>query len=293
LAFYRKALSADHFNYTSYRDKVTHKKVNVVNCWEDMLPIDMGMVTESGGMSAYRALECAVRHLKEGVIDAVVTAPINKHNIQNADFRFAGHTEYFSAQFGAKESLMFMVSENLRIGVATGHMPVKDISTRLTHELLTSKLSIMVESLKEDFAIAKPRVAVLGLNPHAGEEGLLGTEEQEIIQPVISDFKRKGNLMFGPFPADGFFGKGEYKKFDGIMAMYHDQGLIPFKTLSFSKGVNFTAGLPIVRTSPDHGTAYPLAGKNEASYDSMQAAIFMAMDILKSRMEIIPAAVNE
>ena len=292
LAFYRKTIGAGQFNYSSYRNEVQHKKINVVNCWDDMLPIDMGQVTEAGGTSSYRALEMAVRHLKEGVIDAVVTAPINKENIQRDDFRFAGHTEYFADAFGARDSLMFMVSDNLRVGVVTGHIPLKEVSQKLDRKLLETKLKIMLSSLKEDFGIGKPRIAVLGLNPHAGEAGLLGTEDQDIIAPVIEKLKEKGNLVYGPFPADGFFGKAEYSKFDGIMAMYHDQGLIPFKTLTFQKGVNFTAGLPIIRTSPDHGTAYDLCGKNEANEGSMRAAIFMAYDILKERMEKIPAEVS-
>ncbi len=293
LAFYRKALSADHFNYTTYKNEIIHKKVNVVNCWQDMLPIDLGQVTEAGGTSSYRALEGAVRHLKEGVIDAIVTAPINKQNIQNDDFRFAGHTEFFAAQFGTKDSLMFMVSDSLRVAVATGHIPLKDVAASLTADVLTSKLNIMLESLRNDFGIGKPRIAVLGLNPHAGEDGLLGSEEKDIIQPVIDTFKNNGNLIFGPFPADGFFGKGDYRKYDGILAMYHDQGLIPFKSLSFQQGVNFTAGLPIVRTSPDHGTAYGLAGKNEASEGSMREAIFMAKDILMSRLDKMPAELSD
>ncbi len=288
LAFYRKALDIENFNYTTFRNEVQHKTINVVNCWEDMLPIDMGKVTEAGGTSSYKALEQSVKDLKDGIIDAVVTGPINKHNIQRDDFRFAGHTEYFAATFGAQDSLMFMVSEGLRIGVVTGHIPLKEVSAKLTKELISRKLKIMETSLREDFGIGKPRIAVMGLNPHAGEDGLLGTEDQEVIAPVIDEFKNKGSLVFGPFPADGFFGKGQYKKYDGILAMYHDQGLIPFKTIASHQGVNFTAGLSIIRTSPDHGTAYDLAGKNEAGENSMRAAIFMAYDILKVRTENMP-----
>jgi 4-hydroxythreonine-4-phosphate dehydrogenase len=269
---------------------VQHKNINVVNCWDEMLPIEMGQVTESGGTSSFMALEQSVKDLNAGIIDAVVTAPINKHNIQRDEFRFAGHTEYFASAFGAQDSLMFMVSEDLRIGVVTGHIPLKDVSKKLTKGLISRKLKIMETSLREDFGIGKPKIAVLGLNPHAGEDGLLGTEDQEVIAPVIKEFKDKGKLVFGPFPADGFFGKGQYRNYDGILAMYHDQGLIPFKTIASQQGVNFTAGLPIIRTSPDHGTAYDLAGKNAANENSMRAAIFMAYDILKVRMKNMPVA---
>ncbi|MCA6073833.1 4-hydroxythreonine-4-phosphate dehydrogenase PdxA [Fulvivirga sedimenti] len=290
LAFYRKALNIENFNYSSFKNEVQHKNINVVNCWDEMLPIEMGQVTESGGTSSFMALEQSVKDLNAGIIDAVVTAPINKHNIQRDEFRFAGHTEYFASAFGAQDSLMFMVSEDLRIGVVTGHIPLKDVSKKLTKGLISRKLKIMETSLREDFGIGKPKIAVLGLNPHAGEDGLLGTEDQEVIAPVIKEFKDKGKLVFGPFPADGFFGKGQYRNYDGILAMYHDQGLIPFKTIASQQGVNFTAGLPIIRTSPDHGTAYDLAGKNAANENSMRAAIFMAYDILKVRMKNMPVA---
>ena len=286
ISFYRKQLKADQFNFSTLNNnQPAQRKINVCNCWDDMVPIDAGQITEAGGVASFRALEKSVEHLKEGVIDALVTGPINKDNIQQDQFTFAGHTEYFAERFKARDSLMFMVSENLRIGVVTGHIPLSEVAGRITPELLKLKLEIMEASLRNDFNIDKPKIAVLGLNPHAGENGLLGHEEKEVITPVIKAFKQRGVLMAGPFPADGFFGKGDHQKFDGIMAMYHDQGLVPFKALTFQNGVNFTAGLPIIRTSPDHGTAYNLVGKKKASESSMRAALFMAYDIYKCRME--------
>jgi 4-hydroxythreonine-4-phosphate dehydrogenase len=286
ISFYRKQMKADQFSFITLNDDhPAHRKINVCNCWDEMIPIDVGQITEAGGTASYKALEKSVKHLKEGVIDALVTGPINKDNIQQEKFTFAGHTEYFAARFETRDSLMFMVSDTLRIGVVTGHLPLKDVASTITTELLTHKLEIMEASLRNDFNIEKPKIAVLGLNPHAGENGLLGTEEDEIISPVIKSFKQRGVLMAGPFPADGFFGKGDYRKFDGIMAMYHDQGLVPFKALTFQNGVNYTAGLPIIRTSPDHGTAYSLVGKKKASENSMRAALFMAYDIYKCRKE--------
>ncbi len=286
ISYYKKAFELDDFNYTHYRDnKFLFNKVNVVNCWDEMIEINAGTVTPEVGAASFMALKMAVEHLKEGKIDAVVTAPINKNNIQSDDFKFAGHTEYFTESFNSKDSLMFLTSKDLRVGVVTGHIPLKEVSQKITKELIQKKLSIMEHSLKHDFGIAKPKIAVMGLNPHAGEEGLLGDEDHNVIKPAIEELRNKGKLIFGPYPADGFFGKGEYKKFDAILAMYHDQGLIPFKTLAFDNGVNFTAGLPIIRTSPDHGTAYDIAGKNQASEQSMREAIYLAYDIYKNRSE--------
>ena len=286
ISYYRKAFDLNDFNYTHFRDnKFTYSKINIVNCWDEMIEINAGSVTPEVGAASFKAPQKAVEHLEDGLIDAVVTAPINKNNIQSDDFKFAGHTEYFTESFDSKDSLMFLTSEDLKVGVVTGHIPLKDVSKNVTKELIIKKLKIMEESLRIDFGISKPRIAVLGLNPHAGEEGLLGSEDGEVIKPAIDEIKNKGKLVFGPFPADGFFGKGEYKKFDAVLAMYHDQGLIPFKTLAFNNGVNFTAGLPIIRTSPDHGTAYDIAGKNLANESSMREAIFMAYDIFKNRSE--------
>lgn len=285
LSYYRKALKYTDFNYHQLNegDKAHPEKVNVMNCWQEMIEINMGQETSEGGRAALLALQKAAQHLQKGMIDGIVTAPINKNNIQSDEFRFPGHTEFFTETFGAKDSLMLLCSEGLRVGVVTGHIPLKEVSKQLTAEKLRSKLLILEKTLHKDFGIGKPRVAVLGLNPHAGEGGLLGNEEQELILPVIQELKEKGKLIFGPFPADGFFGTGQFKKFDGILAMYHDQGLIPFKTLAFESGVNYTAGLSIVRTSPDHGTAYDISGQGIASEQSIREAIYMACDIIRRR----------
>lgn len=285
LAYYKKALQLEEFNYSQSKDpdQFHSRKINVVNCWGDMVEINTGTVTTEAGTSAYQALEKACEDLKNGHLDGIVTAPINKNNIQNEKFKFAGHTEYLTQYFGSKESLMFLISGNLRVGVVTGHIPLQEVSKTITKELIISKIELMASSLIKDFGILKPKIAVLGLNPHAGEEGLLGQEEIEIIKPAIEICKSKGMLVFGPFPADGFFGTNQYQKVDGVLAMYHDQGLIPFKTLAFDSGINFTAGLSVVRTSPDHGTAYDIAGKNLASENSMREAVYLACDIVKNR----------
>ena len=287
LSYYRKSLHLEDFQYGQVKQEngVRDKKVNVVNCWQEMIEISAGSDTKEAGNAALLSLQKAVKDLKEKRIDALVTGPINKNNIQSDAFRFPGHTEYFTESFDARGSLMLMVSDDLKVGVATGHVPLKDVHKKINKELLKSKLHILIASLKNDFGRSKPKVAVLGLNPHAGEGGLLGQEEHDIIRPIVEEFKNKGNLVFGPFPADGFFGKGEFKKFDGILAMYHDQGLIPFKTMAYQSGVNYTAGLPIIRTSPDHGTAYSIAGKSIADESSMRSALMMAYDIFKSRNE--------
>ena len=239
------------------------------------------------GNCAYLALREATNYLKEDKIDAIVTAPINKKNIQRDDFKFVGHTDFIAEELGAEDNLMLMVNEDLRIGVVTAHVPVGEIQKHLTKEAVESKLRIMLQSLKKDFGIDKPKVALLGLNPHAGEDGLLGKEEVEVIEPVINEYKNKGHLVFGPFPSDGFFGTLQYQKYDGILAMYHDQGLIPFKMLGFESGVNYTAGIPKVRTSPDHGTAYSLTGKNQASQTSMREAIYLAANTVKIRNQAV------
>ncbi|GHE60321.1 4-hydroxythreonine-4-phosphate dehydrogenase PdxA [Roseivirga thermotolerans] len=285
LSHYKTLLDIEKFvfNQTQKADQIRYNKLNVINCVED-IEVTPGEETKEAGALALAAIQQASQDLKEGKIDAIVTAPINKNNIQSDSFQFPGHTEFFTETFGAEESLMFLCSEQMRIGVATGHISVAQIKERLTAEVIEKKASLMLRSLKKDFGITKPKVAVLGLNPHAGEDGLLGTEENEIIRPVINAFKEKGELVFGPYPADGFFGNASQTKFDGVLAMYHDQGLIPFKTLAFEDGVNFTAGLSIVRTSPDHGTAYNIAGKGLANEQSMRAAIYMARDIWVNRM---------
>lgn len=285
ISYYRKALELSDFNYNQIKDvsHVFHRKVNVYNLWEEVVEIKMGEENETGGKYALLSLQAAVKDLKEGIIDGIVTAPISKNNIQSEEFKFPGHTEYLAEAFGVKDHLMLMVGDKMKIGLVTGHISVKGIASALGKELIMKKLTVLAKTLKEDFGIKKPRIAVLGLNPHAGENGLLGNEEKDVISPVIKDFRDRGNLAFGPFPADGFFGSLLYSKYDGVLAMYHDQALIPFKTLCFESGVNYTAGLPAVRTSPDHGTAFSLAGKNEASESSMREAILLAADIIKER----------
>jgi 4-hydroxythreonine-4-phosphate dehydrogenase len=283
LSYYRKNFHLDHFNAVQMHGEVQHGKINVVNCWDDIVEIKPGQSTKEAGKCARKSLVAATDAFKEGIVSGVVTAPINKDNTQSDDFNFPGHTEYFQSSFDSSDSLMFMVSDNLRIGVVTGHIPLSKVSGQITKERVSSKLSLVLRSLKSDFGISKPKVAVLGLNPHAGENGLLGTEEQEVIAPTVSEYKENGDLVYGPFSADGFFGSGQHKKFDAILAMYHDQGLVPFKSLSFGSGVNFTAGLPIVRTSPDHGTGYDIAGQGIASESSMRAALLLCADIVRMR----------
>ncbi|MFD2035291.1 4-hydroxythreonine-4-phosphate dehydrogenase PdxA [Belliella marina] len=285
ITFYRKQLELEDFNFMQIKsiDEVHHKKINLINVVDESPEVLPGVETHEAGKLALAALDHAIQDLKANKIDALVTAPLNKNNINTKELKFVGHTEYLTASFGAKDSLMFLVAEDVRVGIVTGHIPLKDVAQHVNTESIRTKLNLMLRSLTDDFAINKPRIAVLGLNPHAGEEGLLGDEEISIIQPVIREFKDKGHLVFGPYSADGFFGMMHQKKFDGVLAMYHDQGLIPFKSLAFETGVNFTAGLPIVRTSPDHGTAYNIAGKNMADEGSMRAAIMQAYDIIKNK----------
>jgi len=285
LTKYKRLLNIEHFNYHQYNNNsyLNERKPNVVNCWKENYDIEPGKVTEIAGKSAYLALERSTEDLKKGFLDAVVTCPINKANIQNDNFSFPGHTEYYTQKFDTKDSLMLLCSDSLRVGVVTGHVPLNKVSEKLSKEKIEAKLDILLKTLKAEFGIGKPRVAILGLNPHAGEDGLLGSEDKDMIEPVIIEYKNKGNLIFGPFPSDGFFGSLTYQKYDAVLGMYHDQGLIPFKVLSFEKGVNYTAGLPIVRTSPDHGTGYNIAGKGIASEDSLREAIFMAVDIVRTR----------
>lgn len=268
--------------------QISHKLTNVITCWPDQnQEIQPGQVTPEAGQAALICLQRAVDDLKDGKLDALVTAPINKYNIQSEEFQFPGHTEYLAQQFDMADNLMFMVSDILRVGVVTGHVPLGRVRQNVTRERIAQKLTLMTQSLKQDFGIEKPKIAVLGLNPHAGEEGLLGNEEQDIIKPLLTDLRNKGQLVFGPYPADGFFGTRNYKNFDAVLAMYHDQGLIPFKAIAFEEGVNFTAGMPIVRTSPDHGTAYDIAGKDLADETSMLQAIYTAVDVARQRKEFL------
>ena len=266
-------------------DDFKHNKFNLVEVWDENVTIDFGQASKEAGNYAFESLKASVSDLKENKIDALVTAPIDKNSIQSEDFDFPGHTEYLQTEAGAAGSLMFMIGESSRIGVATNHVPLGQVTKELSTELILKKLSLMSKSLKEDFGLERPKIAVLGLNPHAGDHGLLGDEEDKIISPAIQQARSIEILAFGPFPADGLFGSGAYHNFDAVLAMYHDQGLIPAKIFSFGKGVNFTAGLPFVRTSPDHGTAYGIAGQNKANGDSLRSAIYQAIDITKKRME--------
>lgn len=287
ISFYKKLFNIEEFNYSQVRQRgqFAAKSVNVVNVWEDQIEITPGKASKEAGRASFLALKQACEEMKEGLIDAIVTAPIDKNSIHHDEFQFKGHTGYLTQFFGSKDSLMFMVSDALRVGLVTEHIALKDVPSAITKDLIESKLKIMENSLRKDFGISKPRIAVLGLNPHAGDGGLMGTEDDAVIKPVVQDNRNKGKMVFGPFPADGFFGSSHYLKYDGILAMYHDQGLVPFKAIAFENGVNYTAGLPVVRTSPDHGTAYSIAGKNQANESSLREAIYRACDILKYRSE--------
>ncbi|MCU0397430.1 MAG: 4-hydroxythreonine-4-phosphate dehydrogenase PdxA [Cyclobacteriaceae bacterium] len=289
LSFYKKQLNLEEFNYghTKSRGQFIPKTINVVNCWEDVIEIIPGKPSKPSGYAAWLALKQATLDLKEGLIDALVTAPIDKNTIHSEEFPYTGHTEFLADYFGVKDHLMLMISESLRVGLVTEHVAVKDIAANITAEHIDSKLKIFEQTLRKDFGINKPRIAVLGLNPHAGDGGLIGSEDEKIIKPVIQDWKNKGKLLFGPFPADGFFATGSHSKFDGVLAMYHDQGLVPFKLLAFESGVNYSAGLPVIRTSPDHGTAYSIAGKNLANEGSIRQAIYSALDIVNARQGVL------
>ena len=284
-AYHRKALNIANFSFNNIKSpaEAHPRKANMISCLDDDVRVELGKSTTHGGEAAIISLEKAVDDLKLGKIDALVTAPIDKHNVQSEKFRFSGHTEYLTHRAEAKEALMFMTGESMRIGFVTGHVPLKKVSEQLSIDLIMSKLRLMNNSLIADFAIRKPKIAVLGLNPHAGDNTLLGHEELEFIIPAIKKANDEGILAFGPFPADGFFGAGMFKKYDAILSMYHDQGLTPFKALSFDTGVNFSAGLPFIRTSPVHGTAFSITGKGEASENSFRQAIYLACDIFRNR----------
>lgn len=286
-SFHRKALNMGDFmfNVINTPEEANPRKVNMINCWEEDVKIELGVANEIGGKYAFLSLQKATDDLVSGAIDALVTAPINKNNIQSAEFAFPGHTEYLQERSESKDVLMFLISETLRVGVVTGHIPVLEVPTAITKERIVKKIQLINDSLKKDFWIEKPKIAVLGLNPHASDNGLLGKEEAEIIAPAIQEAFDKGIICFGPYSADGFFGNGTYKKFDAVLAMYHDQGLIPFKTIAFETGVNYTAGLKFVRTSPDHGTGYDIAGKNLADPTSFMEAVFAAIHIVEHRRE--------
>ena len=282
--FYKKSVPDAHFNYQSIKDftKINHKQINIFNCWEDEITITPGQLNELGGKYAVKSLLAAADALHNGHIQGLVTAPIHKKNVQSAEFNFTGHTPFLQAVAGAKDVLMLLYSNNLRVALVTEHIPVKNITQHITKDAIVSKLNLLHTSLRKDFGIDKPKIAVLGLNPHAGDEGLIGTEEEQIIKPAIKEAKQD-KLVFGPYSADAFFARRSYLQFDAVLAMYHDQGLIPFKTIAVGEGVNFTAGLPFVRTSPDHGTAFDIAGKNKADATSFTAAVFECLDIINQR----------
>jgi 4-hydroxythreonine-4-phosphate dehydrogenase len=290
-SFYRRTTHIEELTFTvinhpsEANGRRDHKKPSMINCWEEDVKIEPGIINAEVGKYSFMSLERATTDLLNGDIDALVTAPINKDTIQNEEFNFPGHTEYLQHRGGAGESLMFLVSDTLKVGVVTGHIPVAKVAESITAEKILAKLKLMDSSLRNDFWIRKPKIAVLGLNPHAGDNGLIGDEELKVIIPAIEEARAANILAFGPYPADGFFANGSYLQFDAVLAMYHDQGLIPFKQIAFESGVNFTAGLGFVRTSPDHGTAYDIAGKNKASEVSFREAIFSAMHIVKHRRE--------
>ncbi len=288
LSYHKNTFTDVHMKIINLQDieRATDGKINVINCWKDNVDIELGKATKTSGQMAQIALEKAVNDLKENRIDALVTAPINKAAMQASGFKHAGHTEYLQAEIEG-HSLMLMVSDNIKVGLATNHHAIKDVAELITRELILEKIFILNKILKQDFGYDKPVIAVLGLNPHAGDDGAIGQEDKKIIRPAVEAAKKKGVLVNGPFPADGFFGSGEHRKYDVVLAMYHDQGLIPFKLLSFGEGVNFTGGLELVRTSPDHGTAYNIAGKNMANPASFRKAIYAAIDIVRSRKRYI------
>jgi 4-hydroxythreonine-4-phosphate dehydrogenase len=284
--FYRKVVPEVHFNYQNIKDfsKVNHKQINIYNCWEEDILINPGQLNETGGKYAVKSLLAAASALKEGHIQGIVTAPIHKKNVQTSEFNFKGHTPFLKETAKAKDVLMLLYADDLRVALVTEHVPVISIVQNITKEIILSKLNLLHQSLRRDFGIDKPKIAVLGLNPHAGDEGLVGNEEEQIIKPAVKEAKQN-MLVFGPYSADAFFARRSYLQFDAVLAMYHDQGLIPFKTIAVGEGVNFTAGLPFVRTSPDHGTAFDIAGKNKADTTSFVTAVFECVDIINRRNE--------
>ncbi len=276
--------SSINFNSIHNTNQIISGKVNVFNIWKEPVNIDFGKEDIKIGEYAIKSLAAATKALKNGEVDVLLTAPINKHNIQSESFNFPGHTDYLAQELEG-ESLMFMVTDTLRVGLLTDHVPVKDVATHITTELIESKINTVYTSLQKDFKIRRPKIAVLGINPHTGDNGVIGTEDDAILRPTLNKIKESGKLVYGPYAADSFFGSNNYKNFDAIIASYHDQGLIPFKTLSFGQGVNYTAGLNKVRTSPDHGTAYEIAGKGEADENSFKEALFTAIHIFKNRLD--------
>ncbi|QNM85293.1 4-hydroxythreonine-4-phosphate dehydrogenase PdxA [Polaribacter pectinis] len=285
ISYHKKAFNSEvPVHGITSLSQLNHNKINLLNIWKEDVAVELGNSTKISGEYAAKSLASAVKYLKEKTIDVLLTAPINKENIQSEEFNFPGHTEYLEANLEGK-SLMILMTDELRIGLITGHIPISKVAETITPELIKEKVDTMYTSLKQDFGINKPKIAVLGLNPHCGDNGVIGKEDDEIIKPTIEEIKETGKLVFGPYAADGFFGSETYKQFDGVLAAYHDQGLAPFKALSFGNGVNFTAGLSEIRTSPDHGTGFDIAGKNIASSSSFTQALFAAIQIFKNRKE--------
>lgn len=283
LSFAKKALESTAMLHGIDRlDQIVLGKINVLNVWQEGLEINFGVNDEKIGKYAIKSFVAATKALKDGIIDVLVTAPINKYNIQSEEFKFPGHTDYLDQELEGN-ALMLMVQDNLRVGLLTDHIPLNEVASHLTEALIIKKIETIKKSLIQDFSINKPKIAVLGLNPHCGDGGVIGKEDATILKPALKKIAEKGTLVFGPFAADGFFGSNQYEKYDAIIATYHDQGLIPFKTLSFGNGVNYTAGLNRIRTSPDHGTAYDIAGKGKADFNSFKEAIYLAIDIYNSR----------
>ncbi|MDC9721692.1 MAG: 4-hydroxythreonine-4-phosphate dehydrogenase PdxA [Urechidicola sp.] len=283
MSFYKKTMDSNiSIHSISNISQVVDGKINVLNVWKEDVEISVGKSNEVGGKYAFLSLKEATKTLRNNDVDALVTAPINKENIQSDEFKFAGHTEYLESELEG-DSLMILMADKLRVGLITGHIPIAEISKTITPELIKSKVKLMYKTLVQDFEISRPKIALLGLNPHCGDNGVIGNEDDNIIKPTVLELQSEGKLIYGPFAADGFFGSKNYQQFDAILAMYHDQGLAPFKTLSFGKGVNFTAGLNKVRTSPDHGTAFEISGKNSADESSFKEALFKAIEIYKKR----------
>jgi 4-hydroxythreonine-4-phosphate dehydrogenase len=287
LAYHRKALNIDNFSLNTILDakEANPKRASIINCVDDTVRVELGKPSKMAGEAAYMALEKAVQDLMEHRLDVLVTAPINKYTIQQKGFDFPGHTEYLQTKLNEPEALMLMVSDNLKVGVVTGHIPLSEVPGSVTQDLIMEKLRLMNNTLKSDFSIRKPKIAVLGLNPHVGDRGLIGKEEVDVIEPAIKQAREEGILALGPYSADGLFGSSSFSHFDAVLAMYHDQGIAPFKAISFDTGVNYTAGLPIIRTSPAHGTAYEITGENKANPASMRQAIYLAVDTFKTRKE--------
>ena len=283
VSFLRKELNIDiAIHGIDKIEQLVIGKINVLNVWREGVNLELGKNDDVVGSYAIKSFVAATKALKEGLVDVLVTAPINKYNIQSEEFKFPGHTDYLDKELEG-DALMLMVHDDLRVGLLTDHVPVNEVAKHLNEKLISSKIKTIIQTLKQDFEIEKPKVAVLGLNPHSGDNGVIGQEEEKIIKPALKKLFEAGNMVFGPFSADGFFGSAQYEKYDAVIATYHDQGLIPFKTLSFGNGVNYTAGLNKIRTSPDHGTAYEIAGKGVANHESFKEAVYLAIDIFKKR----------